>query len=143
VHLRCRRHLTPRSSQNFDQVVGSNQFVLVYFYAPWCHLCRIFYPEYLVAAGRLKQVYNIDAVIAKVDVSTTWGLALAKSFNVSAVPSLIWFVNGMPSPYTGSLNWPSIRQADIVFWVVSQTDVITTALSEQVSTPHQNVNLQS
>ena len=102
--------------------------MLAYFYAPWCSYCKAFYPKYLAAAAQLKFSYNNEAVIAKVDASSTaGGRALAANFNVTGYPTLIWFVNGKPQPYDGSLN----DHSDIVFWVVSQTDVNTRTLTEQ------------
>ncbi len=110
--------------------------MLVYFYKPSCAVCKAFYVEFLFAAARLKFVYNNDAVLARVDAeSTAGGQALAARFNVTDFPTLIWFVNGNLLPYTGTTQWLSMDQDDIVFWVESQTDVITTALTEQVL-PH-------
>ena len=116
--------------QNFDPVVQGNPYVLVEFYAPWCSYCKALAPEYSAAAAQLASLGS-DAVIAKVDAdSTAGGRALAARFNVTGYPTLIWFVNGKPQPYDGSLN----DHSDIVFWVVSQTDVNTRALTEQVFT---------
>ena len=123
-------HVPPRP-QNFDQVVNGNQYVLVEFYAPWCSFCKAFAPQYAAAAAQLKTLGN-NAVIAKVDAdSTPGGQALADRFNVTGFPTLIWFVHGKPQPYSGSKN----DFSDVVFWVVSQTDVITRALTEQVLPP--------
>ena len=123
-------HVPPRP-QNFDQVVNGNQYVLVEFYAPWCSFCKAFAPQYAAAAAQLKTLGN-NAVIAKVDAdSTPGGQVLADRFNVTGFPTLIWFVNGKPQPYGGSMN----DFSDIVFWVLSQTDVITKALTEQVLPP--------
>ena len=123
-------HVPPRP-QNFDQVVNGNQYVLVDFYAPWCSHCKALAPQYAAAAAQLKTLGN-NAVLAKVDaVSTPGGEALADKFNVTGYPTLIWFVNGKPQPYGGSMN----DFSDIVFWVLSQTDVITRALTEQVLPP--------
>ncbi len=70
--------------------------------------------------------------MAKVDaVSTPGGEALADKFNVTGYPTLIWFVNGKPKPYTQNPGNAQDR-SDIVFWVVSQTDVNTRALTQQV-----------
>ena len=63
--------------------------------------------------------------------STPEGEALAANYNVTGYPTLIWFVNGKPQPYDGSKN----DYTDVVFWVVSQTDVITKTLTEQVFIP--------
>ena len=70
--------------------------------------------------------------MAKVDaVSTLGGEALADRFNVTGFPALIWFFNGKPQPYTQNPGNAQDR-SDIVFWVVSQTDVNTRALTQQV-----------
>jgi thioredoxin-like negative regulator of GroEL len=106
-----------------------NEHVLVFFYTPSSDLCKEFYPEFLIAAAELKYVHNNDAVMAKVDAnSTVGGQSLAAKYNVTEFPTLIWFVNGQPYPYDGSLN----DRSDIVFWVVSKTDVFTRTLDEQV-----------
>ena len=124
----------PPRPQNFDQVVGSNRFVLVYFYAPWCNFCKVLTPEYAAAAAQLAFLGN-RAVLAKVDAdSTPGGQRLAQRFNVTGFPTLIWFVDGRPQPYTQNPDGQQQR-SDIVFWVVSQTDGITRSLTEQVFTP--------
>ena len=118
----------PSLLQNFNQTITGNKYVLVDFYAPWCIFCKAFYPEYLIAAALLKSKYGNEAVIAKVDAdSTAGGRALRDKYNVTDYPTLIWFVDGKPQPYGGDMG-----RADIVYWVVSQTDVNTKALTEQV-----------
>jgi len=81
-----------------------------------------------------KNVFEDDsAVMAKVDaVSTPGGEALADRFNVTGYPTLIWFVNGKPQPYDGPQDWAQTSYTDIVFWVVSKTDVNTQTLTAQV-----------
>ena len=119
-------------SQNFDQVVNGSQYALVEFYAPWCSFCKALQIEYLFAAANLKYTYNNNAVMAKVDAdSTAGGRALAARFNVTGFPTLIWFVNGKPQPYTQNPGNPQTR-SDLVFWVVSKTDDITRTLTDQV-----------
>jgi thiol-disulfide isomerase/thioredoxin len=118
--------------QNFNPTITGSKYVLVDFYAPWCSFCKALYPEYLVAAVLLKSQYGNEAVIAKVDAdSTDGGKALRDKYNVTRYPTLIWFVDGKPQPYGGDMG----GRADIVYWVVSQTDVNTKALTEQVPTP--------
>ena len=112
--------------------MNGNQYALVEFYAPWCSFCKALQIEYLIAAAQLKYTYNNNAVMAKVDAdSTPGGQALAARFNVTGFPTLIWFVNGKPQPYTQNPGNAQDR-SDLVFWVVSKTDDITRALTDQV-----------
>jgi protein disulfide-isomerase A1 len=112
--------------------VNGSRYALVEFYAPWCSACKALQTEYLIAAAQLKYTYNNEAVIAKVDAdSTAEGQALAARFNVTGFPTLIWFVNGRPQPYTQNPGKQQDR-SDLVFWVVSKTDDITRALTDQV-----------
>ena len=108
--------------------------MLVDFYVPWCSFCKALAPQYSAAAAQLSYLGNFfNAVIAKVDAdSTAGGRALAARFNVTNYPTLIWFVNGKPQPYTQNPGNAQDR-SDIVFWVVSQTDDVTSALTEQVA----------
>ena len=112
--------------------MNGNRYALVEFYAPWCSFCKALQIEYLFAAANLKFTYNNNAVMAKVDAdSTAGGRALAARFNVTGFPTLIWFVNGQPQPYTQNPGNPQTR-SDLVFWVVTKTDVITRTLTDQV-----------
>ena len=119
---------SPPLRQNFNPTITANKYVLVDFYNPGCSFCKAFYPEYLIAAVLLKSQYGNKAVIAKVDAVSTDGERLADKYNVTGYPTLIWFVDGKPQPYGGDMG----GRADIVYWVVSQTDVYTKALTEQV-----------
>ena len=105
--------------------------MLVDFYAPWCTFCKALASQYSAAAAQLKALGS-KAVMAKVDAdSTPGGQALGAKYNVTGFPTLIWFVNGKPQPYTQNPDNAQDR-SDIVFWVVSQTDVNTRALTQQV-----------
>ena len=106
-------------------------YALVYFYAPWCSFCKALAPEFAAAASQLASLGN-KAVMAKVDAdSTAGGRALAARFNVTGFPTLIWFENGQPQPYTQNPGNAQDR-SDLVFWVVSKTDDITRTLTDQV-----------
>ena len=113
--------------------MNGNQYALVYFYAQQCSfiICKALAPEFAAAASQLASLGS-KAVMGKVDAdSTPGGQALAARFNVTGFPTLIWFENGKPQPYTHNPGNPQTR-SDLVFWVVSKTDDITRALTDQV-----------
>ena len=111
--------------------MNGNQYALVYFYAPWCSFCKALAPEFAAAASQIAFLGNA-AVMAKVDAdSTAGGQALAARFNVTGFPTLFWFVNGKPQPYTQNAGNQQDR-SDLVFWVVSKTDDVTRTLTDQV-----------
>ena len=123
---------SPPLRQNFNPTITGSKYVLVDFYNPGCSVCKALYPEYAAASAQLASLSNyLPVVVAKVDAdSTDGGKALADKYNVTGYPTLIWFVDGKPQPYGGSMN----DYSDIAFWVVGQTDESTRVLTEQVFT---------
>jgi thiol-disulfide isomerase/thioredoxin len=108
----------PPRPQNFDQVVGSNRFVLVYFYAPWNSFTKLMAPQFANAAAQLKAL-GLPVVMARVDLGTPEGQRIAIRFNTSTSnPSVIWFVGGRHQVIDlNSGDW--VSQAAIVNWVSS------------------------
>ena len=73
---------TELTTENFEEVVSTNDLVLIDFWAAWCGPCRSFAPTYEKVSGLYR-----DAVFAKVD--TEAQQALAASFNIMSIPTLM------------------------------------------------------
>jgi thioredoxin 1 len=72
------------NTENFEDTVLNNDFVLIDFWAPWCGPCRGFAPVYEAASEK-----HTDIVFAKVN--TEEEQALAAHFQVRSIPTLVIF----------------------------------------------------
>ena len=79
-------HLTGSA---FDDVVKAGGLVLVDFWAPWCGPCKALAPVLDEIAKELAG----QATVGKVDVEAD--PAIADRFGVKALPSLLFFRNGV------------------------------------------------
>ena len=70
------------TSENFTDVVGGADLVLVDFWAAWCGPCRMFGPVFERVSGR-----HGDIVFGKVD--TEAEPELAGAFGISSIPTLL------------------------------------------------------
>jgi thioredoxin 1 len=93
------------TDQNFDQeVLKSNQPVLVDFWAPWCGPCRMLSPM----INELATEYAGRAKICKLN--TDENPEVASRFQISAIPALLFFKNGkLADQLTGVRPKPEIK----------------------------------
>ena len=69
---------------NFEEVIRSNEIVLVDFWAAWCGPCRYFAPIFEASSEE-----HPDIVFAKVDTEAERELAAA--FGIMSIPTLMVF----------------------------------------------------
>jgi len=87
----------------FDRVLESEDRVLVDFYADWCGPCQMMEPT-------MEAVSNaVDAPVIKVDIDAF--PQIAAHFNVSSIPTVIGFKQGVPADrLIGVQDADSVRQ---------------------------------
>ncbi len=94
------------TAQNFEEVVSSNDVVLIDFWAAWCGPCRSFAPVYEKISNQHPEI-----VFGKVD--TEAQQELAGSFNIMSIPTLMVIREGVVL-YSQAGALPERALADLV-----------------------------
>ncbi|MEO9475237.1 MAG: thioredoxin [Cyclobacteriaceae bacterium] len=76
------------TDQNFDEILSTDQPVLVDFWAEWCGPCKMIGP----LVEELAADYDGKAVIGKVDVDTN--PEVSAKFGIRSIPTLLVFKGG-------------------------------------------------
>ncbi len=77
-------------NSNFEEVINSNENVVVDFWAEWCGPCKILAP----IIDELAKEYTGKVVFAKLNVDEARDIAI--NYGISAIPTLIFFKKGKP-----------------------------------------------
>ncbi len=76
------------TDQNFNDIINTDQTVLVDFWAEWCGPCKMIGP----VVEELASDYDGKAVIGKVDVDAN--PEVSAKFGIRSIPTLLVFKNG-------------------------------------------------
>lgn len=76
------------TSENFEQLVRTNEIVLLDFWAAWCGPCKLFAPVY-----EKSSLQHADVVFGKVD--TEAEQTLAAQAGITSIPTLMAFRDGV------------------------------------------------
>jgi thioredoxin 1 len=100
------------SHGDFDSLLSSTRYVIVDFHADWCQPCKMIAPHFL----KLASTFSIPGFLAfaKVDVDNV--RSVAQKYNVSAMPTFMFFKEGMQVAVNGNVtiqgaNLPTLTQA--------------------------------
>ena len=77
------------TENTFDGAVKSASLAMVDFWAAWCGPCRLMSP----IVEKLAALYDGKAVIGKVETNSE--MELAQKYGITAIPTLIFFKNGV------------------------------------------------
>jgi len=101
-------HPVELTDRSFELHVGRSDIPLVVdFWAPWCHPCRMMAPAFEQAAAELEPAVRL----AKLNTETEQ--ALAARFRIQSIPTLALFRDGREiARQAGAMN-----AADITRWV--------------------------
>ncbi len=76
------------TDNNFEEIINSDQPILVDFWAEWCGPCKMIGP----VVDELAEDFEGKAVVGKVDVDTN--PKVSAKFGIRSIPTLLVFKNG-------------------------------------------------
>ena len=103
------------TESTFDKAVKKYEYLLIFFYAPWCEHCKRFHPEYEKAATVLRKE---NLYLAKVDATVEKALTL--KYLIQSFPKIQLFIKGEAIEYIGER-----KESEVIKWMRKQTGPIT------------------
>ncbi len=103
---RKRVRVTELSSENFDETIGNERLVFVFFEAPWCGACKLLHPFLNDLADENREE---DILIATVN--TDHERELAQKYNIRSLPTLCIFEEGeLIKQGSGMMSKPRLQE---------------------------------
>ena len=103
--------VTELNATGFEEFIKSNKIVVVDCWAPWCGPCRRMGPEVDKVAEEMPSV-----AVAKLNTDENQDIAMR--FNIAAIPTLLFFVDGVQKESLVGLR----PAADIVAYIKQLTE---------------------
>ena len=100
------------TESNFDKAINKYEYLMVFFYAPWCIRCKNFHPEYEKAAKILRKE---NLLLAKVDATVEKNLD--KRYKLTGYPTIKLFIKGKDIDYNKARN-----ELEVVNWMRRKTN---------------------
>lgn len=69
----------------YEDALKSKDYVFLYVYTPRCRYCQLFSPKY----NKLSKMYDKNYAFVKVDATDSYGMSIARKFNVRSVPYVV------------------------------------------------------
>ncbi len=76
------------NQEEFDQIIGSNDLVVVDYTAPWCGPCKVVAP----LIDRLSEEYDGKAAVVKIDIDKNPDNP--KKYGIRSIPAVLIFNKG-------------------------------------------------
>ncbi len=104
------QHVTSLAA--LEDVFAANTYVVVDFFATWCPPCKAIAPEY----EKLAEKHGAAGRFAFAKVNVEEATDAAKKFNITAMPTFLFFKNGKQVMVNGQLdikgaNPPALNKA--------------------------------
>jgi thiol-disulfide isomerase/thioredoxin len=109
------------TSRNFFQEVASTKRVLTMWFSPTCIHCKNVEPHFRAAASEVSKSVSF----AMLDSTKMRNVSLL--YNVTRLPTLLFFVNGYPH----EARLPNATKSDIVNWVNFRSEDPMTTMTEE------------
>lgn len=91
-------NINEMNDRSYESIFSNYDFVLVYFYVPWCNPCHRVTQEFEKASIRIK---SLEQSISLVKVNAAENPFLKQKFNINEYPTFKFFAVGVELPYKG------------------------------------------